>query len=685
MRRERVERCLSAVSVLVFTIFAANFLYFFVDDEAIPYVYAQNLIRGRGLVYNMLEGRVEGYSDFLHVLESAGILSLVRALGMPKIDVFFVGKALSFLAGLSVVVLVLAIARRMRIGLSGQAGGMALLILTGPLAVWSCSSLETVPVALGVTALVWALVVERDTVALLAGSFLILERIDGFVYAGALLAAFLLVAAGDRRRVLARRVVAPLTLLFLVYHAGRILYFGTLLPTPLEAKVLYKLIPHDQVVKKAASEPYLLRFVESIGWTTATALLVSAVVTIREGGAARAIALASVALVAYVSVVGDWMFGFRFFVPVLPLAALVFATSLGSVGLKYPRVAGGAALASTLWCAALGAVFTRTYIQTNSATSFLRQPSREVGAYFRPYYSLYTLAQTHIAPDTVVADNQAGFLPFMLDLVNIDDLGICSRFYADLPTTDTFFTEVGKYQPLTPGRVMRAGEAYLLYQNAQYLLVRSDLLRTAHADHVPASLLDDYYELLAHDDVGNNAIYRRTTRPAERFRETPNAFLENLAHVSYLTAARVDGEPVSPQRYVARFPYLHDGTAMVDFTRATSLQFDFGPGDEPALHVSVRGVAVSEPATLVLALRSDGTVIWTETVDLEAGQAKTLWFDLPDGTTASSVELRVAATNSRPATVRISDMRVLGQTARLRSFIASRLKFRASGTVAPVR
>jgi hypothetical protein len=676
MHRERFERCLCAVSVLVFTIFAANFLYFFVDDEAIPYVYAQNLIRGRGLVYNMLEGRVEGYSDFLHVLESAGILSVVRALGMPKVDVFFVGKAVSFLAGLSVVLLVVTIARRMSAGLSGTAGGMALLILTGPLAIWSCSSLETVPVALGVTALVWALVVEHEAIALLAGSFLILERIDGVVYAGALLGAFLLVGTGDRRRVLARRVVAPLALLFLAYHTGRFLYFGTLLPAPLEAKVLYKLMPHDQLVMKAASEPYLRRFVESIGWTTATALLVSAGVAIREGGAVRAVAVAGVALVVYVSLIGDWMFGFRFFVPVLPLAAVVFATSLGAVAVKYPRVAAGAALAAILWCGTAGAMFTRTYIEVNKARSFLRQPSREVRAYFRPYYSLYDLARTHIAPGTLVADNQAGFVPFMLDLANIDDLGVCSRFYADLPTTDTFFTEVGKYQPLTPGRVMRAGEAYLLYRNVQYLVVRSDLLRAANADHIPASLLDDYYELLARDDVGNNAIYRRTNRPAERFRETPNAFLENLAHVSYLTAALVDGEPVSPRSYVARFPYLRDGTGMVDFTGAVSLQFDFGLGDESALHVSVGSVAVSEPATLVLTLRSDGSVVWTETVHLDAGQPKGLWFDLPDGTSASSFEMRVAATNSRPATVRTTDVRVLGQTRRLRSFIASRLTFR---------
>jgi hypothetical protein len=247
-----------------------------------------------------------------------------------------------------------------------------------------------------------------------------------------------------------------------------------MLPAPLEAKALPLL--HGQFVTKADPSP-TYGDSSSRSATMTTALLVSAVVAIRQGGVVRAVALAGVLLVAYVSLIGDWMFGFRFFVPVLPLAALVFAAALGSLAVTYPRVARVAVVASIVWCAVLGAAFTRTYIEANNAKSFWRQPSREASAYFRPYYSLYTVAQEQIAPGTVVADNQAGFLPFMLDLENIDDLGICSRFYADLPTTDTFYTEVGMYEPLTAGRVMHAGEAYLLYQNAQYLLVRSDLVR----------------------------------------------------------------------------------------------------------------------------------------------------------------------------------------------------------------
>ena len=69
-----------AGAIVLFLIHAANYLYFFVDDEAIPFVYAQNVLKGNGLIYNSLEGRLEGYSDFLHVLWSTVILGFVRSL-----------------------------------------------------------------------------------------------------------------------------------------------------------------------------------------------------------------------------------------------------------------------------------------------------------------------------------------------------------------------------------------------------------------------------------------------------------------------------------------------------------------------------------------------------------------------------------------------------------------------------
>ena len=85
MQRVAVRRSIAHTSALglvplLFLAHAANYLYFFVDDEAIPLVFARHLLEGKGLVYNSFEGRVEGYSDFLHVLLSAFYLLSARAL-----------------------------------------------------------------------------------------------------------------------------------------------------------------------------------------------------------------------------------------------------------------------------------------------------------------------------------------------------------------------------------------------------------------------------------------------------------------------------------------------------------------------------------------------------------------------------------------------------------------------------
>ena len=81
-------RAIASVASALFLAHASRYLYFFVDDEAIPFVYARNLLRGRGLVYTAFEGRVEGYSDFLTVLVDTILLGLTRIAGAPTLSVF---------------------------------------------------------------------------------------------------------------------------------------------------------------------------------------------------------------------------------------------------------------------------------------------------------------------------------------------------------------------------------------------------------------------------------------------------------------------------------------------------------------------------------------------------------------------------------------------------------------------
>jgi hypothetical protein len=181
------RRWLTVTAAALFLIYAINFLCFFVDDEAITFVYAQHLLRGHGLVYSAVEGPTEGYSDFLHVGVAAGLLAFVSAVGLPKIAVFGLGKALSLASGVTVPAVVASGLKRFVPETAVHPGALVLLALSGPVALWSCSSLETIPFVLLFTAFVVSLLIASAGGATAAGVFgamTMLMRVDGFVYVG---------------------------------------------------------------------------------------------------------------------------------------------------------------------------------------------------------------------------------------------------------------------------------------------------------------------------------------------------------------------------------------------------------------------------------------------------------------------------------------------------------------------
>jgi len=295
-RRDSLPSWLLIGAIGVFLVHAANYLYFFVDDEAIPFVYAQNLLKGQGFSYNAIEGRLEGYSDFLHVVWSTIILAVVRSLRLPKDSVFFIGKAVSLVCGIGMLLLVWLMVRRARLRQVSAITALGTLALAAPFALWSCSSLEAVPVGLVATGLLLALMLDRDGWAAVAASVLILERIDGFVYAGVLTGAFLITAPVARRPNMLRRIVVPVCLVFVAYHGWRWWYFEDLVPAPVEAKILYKLSPHQHAVIKRPDRSYLFEFISVYGWPAALALAASTAHALRTGGWIRRLAIAALPL-----------------------------------------------------------------------------------------------------------------------------------------------------------------------------------------------------------------------------------------------------------------------------------------------------------------------------------------------------------------------------------------------------
>ena len=669
----------AALAVIVtaaaaFAAHAACYLYFFVDDAAIPGVYAQNLLAGRGLVYNSLEGRVEGYSDFLNVLLNAVFLAVTRALHVSKIEVLHIGVALSFVSGIAVVGVAGAILARAGARPPALAAGVGFLALAGPLAVWSCSSLEAVPFGFCIALLAGATLFEplRARAAGVVAVVAILYRLDGFVYVAAVLAGALVAADRNGRRLVIVRVIVPVLAAAAAYHLFRLAYFHSLLSAPIEAKILYKLSPARHALVKAPPHSYLRSFVDMYGLAMIPAVLLAGAVAARDRRG-RGLVLATALTAVYVDVVGDWMFGWRFVVAILPLAALV-------VGLAVDRARARAgwvtALVVILWSGVAASAVAHEFTESQHKPIWWTSPGKGQRVWLAPYGDLVAAARKLIQPGETIAYNQAGLVPFLLDAENIDDLGICSSFEARLPTTDVYFTEVGRYAPITNAPLVNAVDAYLLYRNVRLLISRTDLLTSANRGRVPETVLDGYFRLQSIDASGENAIYIRTDKRADEYQRDPSTFQEDLIHTSRIQRADVDGRVLPDNQIGPALPFLRWQTGRVAVHGTTRISLHFASRDEHATTLYVGALSASAPVDLTFSLFSQsGGLVATEEVKADTGPAMVLR-QLPAGVRGRILVIDIRSAQP-DATVTFDDLRLNGQSAALEAYVKRTLTFPA--------
>ncbi len=666
----------------VFILYASLFLCFFVDDEAIPLVYARNLLRGRGMVYTVLEGRVEGYSDFLHVLWSAVLLRLTTALGLSNLAPLAIGKGLSFIAGVTIILLTAQSMRRAGSSIPGLASGLAFLALSGPLAIWSCSSLETVIFALLVTLLAFLLFIDSPATvdsnerwfpiagALALGILLLFERVDGFIYGGTLLTVALLTSRANRRRDLVVLSCA-LAVIAGAYAIWRYAYFGSFVSTPIAAKVLFHFSGAENRVVEAKGESYLGGFLALYG-VGALAVLPVAVALARRSPTTRAAAISLVVLGTYVGLVGDWMFGWRLTVALLPLTALIIALGVTRIPNRYAWLVAGAIL---VWSGIASRAFVTAYVNANRWPIFWTRPHSSASVWLEPYGGLLAVSGGLIAPGDRVAYNQAGILAYALDVENIDDLGICSRFVARLPTTDVEYTSVGRYSPLRNQPVLETAQAYLLHQNVRFLVSRTHLLRGANRGIVPEQLLDGYFRHVATDPSGESAIYERTDKDAGAYQHNPNLFTENLAHVSRLVRGSIGEKVVRGTDLLRNFGCLREERTVLAFETATEVLVQFASGDQDAFSLYVDQISASTPTTLTLRLfNANGREVVERNIELTSAPRSIVEL-LEPHTQARTLSIHLR-TSGGPDRVTIRDLRVVGQSAALRDYVRRNLQFR---------
>ena len=350
---------LAAVGILF--VLHALYLQVVVDDAYISFHFARHLNQGYGLVWNVGDPPIEGYSNFLWVM----LLALTERLG---IDYAVAGLGFGLAAGLGTLAYAFAFARRWFAPQSGWSWFLvAWLVAAGPLASWSSARLETTLFTLFGLGSLYHLgsFVRRGAIrdvglACLQLLLASLTRPEGIGIAATVLwiatvawpgSAIVAEGAELRRRLIRFWIAFALLVMlpFAVYVLWRMVYFQSLLPNTFYAKTgggLRHVVRGVRYMTFFARD-YLLPFLPLAA--------VLAVMKMRlpsrtlpdsdppgaaSGAARRAALRLEMLLVAgvigvfvpYLMLVGgDYMPMYRFLVPILPGIALLVTAFLAAL------------------------------------------------------------------------------------------------------------------------------------------------------------------------------------------------------------------------------------------------------------------------------------------------------------------------------------------------------------------
>ena len=308
--------------------------WFVTDDALISFRYAQNLVRGHGLRFNLGEHiPVEGYSNFLWVLVCAVFEFFRMNINLwPLLGSVACGTVLLWL--------VFDILRR-RLEINTAAAALATLTLGcfPPFALWSTSGMETVPFALLVFVTFERLALRHGSPDGVGGGIaallLALIRLEGVAWV-----LVILILALISRRIAPQRCLRPLVTCALIVGIGYAAYFGwrywyfeTLLPNTAYAKA------EIDVTRLVRGVNYVFSF--ALAFLTPFLTLPGSLFALRRKRIAVGLPVAALAWAfpAYsVVVTGDFMAMGRFLIPGLPFSTILLAWMLDDLwGARWPR------------------------------------------------------------------------------------------------------------------------------------------------------------------------------------------------------------------------------------------------------------------------------------------------------------------------------------------------------------
>lgn len=460
----------SASGLLLPVIFLAHALFYYwalgtdaVDDAYISFRYAQNAIRGHGLVFNPGE-RVEGFTNFLWT-------ALMIPLEGAGVDV---GRFSMLLGALFALVLMWLVVRFAKIVDAPRGAGILaalFLAVDGSFVLWSISGLETVLFAFLIFTGVLLYVREQDDGRPMTddrNSSSVLRPRSGFPFSGIFFALAAMtrpeglfvfgitVAHQAAWRLLTERRLFTLrdilrgvafAAIFAPYWLGRWYYYKSFLPNSFHAKVSAS-GPAAQIQR---GWNHLAQFVGvHLGWLITLPPIIALVNSVSgfrfqvSKTSSRAprlfwntyftgIIIPYAAYIVYVG--GDWSVG-RFFVPFLSLFYLLFSTGLVDMWKSFvePRLSNWGNQVETIQ---------KILVILLVATLFIWSSwSGEYGIYIRSFdagratearVTMGKWLKTNAPHSTWIAVDAAGQVPYFSELPAIDMFGINDLHIGRLP------------------------------------------------------------------------------------------------------------------------------------------------------------------------------------------------------------------------------------------------------------
>ncbi len=365
---------------------------FFTDDAWISVRYAENLGAGEGFVWNPGGPRAEGFSNPLLVAVEA----LAHWVGLSAPGT---ARFLGVVSGVACIVLVYARGR----AVVGEIPARIAALLTAcsaPFAFWAVGGLETLLVALAITAGTLE-VARRDggSPLLAASAFAVLPwlRPEGLAIAAAVVALGELPAffrSATRRRALRRGLVL-----------GGIPVCSQLVLEGVRLGVYGHLLPNSVIYKSGAGDAFtvLSKFLAQALLPTALAVVGAILLT----GRARLLAVpTAVYALGSIGTLDSANAYSRFFMPVWPLVALLAAVAVGAAVRMVSRRRGAA------WGTAFAAVAGLVVLTLPPADIWHVHGAQDryMGCRAGPRESAAAWLRT-TPPDTTFAISDAGLVP----------------------------------------------------------------------------------------------------------------------------------------------------------------------------------------------------------------------------------------------------------------------------------